>query len=361
MRKQTTQTLDKLGADILVPGVVSRIDDKIRESYEEIQSLLDLRRAAARLQRDTTPLPAIALLFERSDESKSRPAELVQPEIKQAGLTVSGLIAAYQTHDGSPWKNIRHKSRNNYEYLLRRLNEEIGREFIRNIDAKRLAELYDQWTATGRLSMAQSLSRMLSGLASFGHKVLQDKDCRELSILWNEVPHPRAEKTETQPLTEHDAELIITEAHKQKKYSVALAQAFQIDFPELGQKNVIGEWVPLGEPGESKIKIGNQKWLHGLLWSEIDQERMLKHPDSRTGKLIKCRLSDGKHVMRELERYEQLPTHGPVIIHEGPQLPYKAMTFRYIWRRVADAAGVPKTVKNMDARFVKQAIEGGEE
>ena len=51
----------------------------------------------------------------------------------------------------------------------------------------------------------------------------------------------------------------------------------------------------------------------------------------------------------------------PVILSEHTQEPYKPRTFAQTWRRVADKAGLPHTVWNMDARAgaISEAYEAG--
>jgi hypothetical protein len=39
-----------------------------------------------------------------------------------------------------------------------------------------------------------------------------------------------------------------------------------------------------------------------------------------------------------------------MIVNEKNRLPYTAFEFRRQWRRIADAAGIPKDAKNMDSR-----------
>src|SRR5207237_2665491 len=52
---------------------------------------------------------------------------------------------------------------------------------------------------------------------------------------------------------------------------------------------------------------------------------------------------------------------GPVIISEATGEPYKHRTFTQTWRRVADAAGLPRDIWNMDARAgaVSEAYAAG--
>jgi hypothetical protein len=64
------------------------------------------------------------------------------------------------------------------------------------------------------------------------------------------------------------------------------------------------------------------------------------------GKLIEARLSDAQLVMAELDLVGALRRTGPVIVSEATGLPYITYNVRRDWRRVADAAGIPKNVKN---------------
>jgi hypothetical protein len=69
--------------------------------------------------------------------------------------------------------------------------------------------------------------------------------------------------------------LIRAEAHRRGFPSIALAQAIQFECI-FRQKDVIGEWVPVAEPGTSEIvhespNGGTKKWLRGIRWSEVDE------------------------------------------------------------------------------------------
>ena len=108
-------------------------------------------------------------------------------------------------------------------------------------------------------------------MMTFGSTLLADKDCREVKRLLHDMrfkmPKPRTER-----LTADMVVAIRREAHKLGFASIALAQAFQFDCM-FRQKDVIGEWVPISEPGVSEIISGNEKWLKGLRWEEIDAFR----------------------------------------------------------------------------------------
>lgn len=54
-------------------------------------------------------------------------------------------------------------------------------------------------------------------------------------------------------------------------------------------------------------------------------------------------------LMFEIKRGD-LPASGPLIICEATGLPWEGEKFRRGWRRIAEMAGVPRSVKNMDSR-----------
>jgi len=132
-------------------------------------------------------------------------------------------------------------------------------------------------------------------------------------------------------------------------HSIALAQAFQFELM-LRQKDVIGEYIPLSEPGTSEVIKVDKKWMRGLRWSEIDESLTIHHVTSKKSKPLKASLRNAPMVMEELDRLGTIPQTGPIVVCEATGLPWVASYFRQMWRTIADAAGIPKTVRNMDSR-----------
>jgi hypothetical protein len=160
--------------------------------------------------------------------------------------------------------------------------------------------------------------------------------------------------TAEQRLTAEHAQKIINIAHEKGLDSIALAQAFQFDCITLRQKDVIGEWVPVTEPGPadlSNLHDGTSKWTRGLRWEEIDSNLVLRHTPIHGVKEIVIDLrNNAPTVMAEFKRIGDLPKSGPIIVYERSRLPYRTFQFRQTWRQLADAAGIPKNVKNKDSR-----------
>jgi hypothetical protein len=87
--------------------------------------------------------------------------------------------------------------------------------------------------------------------------------------------------------------------------------------------------------------------MRGLRWSAIDQNQILHV--TQGSKEIEVNLRDCPLVMAELKRLEKVPASGPVIIDEDTDKPYDDDKYRTLWRTIANSAGVPKNVKNMDS------------
>jgi hypothetical protein len=134
--------------------------------------------------------------------------------------------------------------------------------------------------------------------------------------------------------------------------SIALGTVLQFELT-LRQKDVIGEWepAPLAEGG---ILFKGRRWVNGLLWSDIDTDMVLRVKPTKTFKRHRIEIEfDLKLYPLIMEEIAIVPSErrvGPMIVSEHTGEPYKNRTYTQTWRRVADAAGVPRNIWNMDAR-----------
>jgi hypothetical protein len=135
---------------------------------------------------------------------------------------------------------------------------------------------------------------------------------------------------------------------------------------------VIGEWIPISEPGLSDISHKRYgKWSRGLRWEELDDRLILRHMTSKRQKMIELNLNLADMVLEEFAKdYKvpvskltraHMPAKGPMVLNDLTGYPYTASEFRRKWRIIADAAGIPKSVKNMDSRAgaITEATEAG--
>jgi hypothetical protein len=152
--------------------------------------------------------------------------------------------------------------------------------------------------------------------------------------------------------------------------SVALAQAFKTELP-LTQKDIVGEWIPISEPGMSDEINGDLKWVRGLRWEEIDDDLILRHPTVTKDKgavTLEFDLKKAPLVLEELKRYfdispgrtEKKPASGAVLKSEFSKRPWTADEFRRQWRNIATHAGIPKNLKFMDAKRGDASVQESE-
>lgn len=267
--------------------------------------------------------------------------------------TISGLIHSYKTDPDSVYKRpgkLRYASRVSYDAIMGLIEREYGAEYISSLKGRTVQRWYDGWAADGKVSIAHAKVRMLRMLLSFGTAILEDEECARMSAVLSKMKFEMA-KPRNEYLTVVHANTIRAKAHEMGRPSIALAQAFQFELM-LRQKDVIGEWVPVSEPGMSDLIAADRgrKWLRGLRWEEIDQNLILVHITSKKNKKITVNLANAPMVIEELGRLKERPSSGPVVLYEPTGLPYVASQFRTRWREVATAAGVPKSIRNMDSR-----------
>lgn len=265
--------------------------------------------------------------------------------------TVAELANLYQSRQDSPYQKLQHNSRATYATLIALIDRDHGSQVISDINTSVLQQWYEAWKAGNKAPVARSKMVMLRSLFGFGFSNLGNEDCARLAGILSKMTL-EAPKVRTEHLTYKQADAIRLKAHEKKRPSIALAQAFQSDAGLL-QKDVIGEWVPVGEPGISDIIVKGLKWVRGLRWEEIDGDMVLRH--SAGGKDIEVDLKWRPMVMEELARVKsanggQLPVNGPVVISEWDNLPWDAVEFRRWWRVLANECGIPKTVRNSDSR-----------
>lgn len=274
--------------------------------------------------------------------------------------TIKSLIVCYMADKVSGYTELRFRTRENYRSLMRRIEWDRGPVRLADVKFRDVKLWHQEWCADGKIAMGHSLVGMLRTLIGFGATIIEDQDCERLCGVLRKL-RCKMPKARTERLTADQAVLIRKTAHAMGLHSIALAQAFQFE-AMLRQKDVIGEWVPVREPGTSDVLARGRKWLRGLRWSEIDANLILRHLTSKRQKEIEVDLRSAPMVMEEFANLGDMSTRtGPIIIYEVTGVPYHTHQFRRIWRDVADAAGIPKGVKNMDSRAgaISEATDAG--
>lgn len=270
--------------------------------------------------------------------------------------TLSGLVHTYRTDPNSPYHTLKFRVRSSYDYMINRVQAELGNPRLADLDADQIMSLYNRSCEGERFSLGHAIVGKLRLLLNFGMITLKDDECTRLSVIMSKmrfkIPEARVER-----LTVEHVRAICDAAHRHFGWhSIALAQTLQFELM-LKQTDVLGEWVPASEPGISDVFRGSEKWVRGLRWSNIDESLILRcaiTSSRRTEpKEIEIDLKDAPMVRAELDFAAKLarnPTpSGPLVVCEATGLPWSLAEFRRKWRMVANEAGIPMNVKNMDS------------
>lgn len=286
---------------------------------------------------------------------------------------VGGLIDCYQTDPDSTYRKLRFASRKYVDVLCRRLKATHADDNIVDLKGRTFHRWHEEFGGNeGKIAMAHAMMGMVRTLMTFGMTILENDECARVSAILHKMRFTNS-KPRNERLTAEHVDLIRAKAHGEQAGAIALAQAFQFELM-LRQKDVIGEWVPLSEPGASEVIDGNSKWLRGIRWTEIDENLVLTHVTSKRQKEIVVDLSLAPMVMEELRRFigvradatitrDMLPAAGPIIVNDRTKFPFAAVTYRTRWRALADGCGIPKSVRNMDSRAgaISEATDAGAE
>jgi hypothetical protein len=278
--------------------------------------------------------------------------------------TLRQLVEGYRTDPDSNFQKLHYQVRVKHERLLARLAREHGSHPLKNIRFRMLASWYAEWLTGGRIAMARSLVDRMRELFRFGATLLEDQECARLFEALGELRLETSSPRSVQMTSQQAKDICDTARNHFGWHSIALAQALQYELL-LGQKDVIGEWVPAGEPGDSDIVWKGKKWLRGLRWSNIDKNLTLRHAVGAGGRKITADLKTAPMALKELRKCSETfrsiirTEHAlPFVICETTGMPWSTGEFRRKWRLVAKKAGVPDDITNRDS-FPAGMIRGG--
>ncbi len=281
------------------------------------------------------------------------------------GRVLKQLIDCYRSDPEFDFLKLKYHVRKNHDTELNRLIEKHGGTKLPDIRFRTLTAWYRGWLADGKIATARSLVSRLRELFRFGRSMLEDRECDRLFKDLGKLKLVSSPPRKVAMTAEH-ARAVCKVAREHFGWpSIALAQALQFELL-LGQKDVIGEWVPIDEPGKSDVVQENKKWLRGLRWSDIDKNLILRHTVGSGGRGIEVDLRTAPMVLEEFktlvaegdELVGLLPCSGPVVICDTNGLPWSTHEFRRKWRLVAKEAGIPDNVTNRDS-FPAGTVRGG--
>jgi hypothetical protein len=280
-------------------------------------------------------------------------------------MNLSTLMRHYRTDPVSNYAKLEYCTRRYYDRLMAHILRTVGDPEIAEIKGRTVHLWHQQWTDDGhKVSIGHALVGMMRTLVNFGFFALDDADCERAATILSKGRFANG-KPRTVRIT-RDQVLAIANFARPMAPMLALAQVLQFEF-SWRQKDVIGEWVPVSEPGLSDIhrvtKKGPLKWIKGVRWEEIDADGLVHHVTSKRKKLSEPTLAYAPLTCAEIDRMfpEGRPKFGPIILYQDTGLPYDADKFREHWRAAAIAVGVPLNVQNRDSRAggISEAIQLG--
>ncbi len=348
-------------------GQLARVSAPHEMSEEEHLSPLEvLEREEARLRELLDKIAIAKEVFRALPGGLAKAASQFQDHAPTAAIakastahaydgTVASLAYCYRHDPRSTYHQLKSRVRDNYDGPIDRMVAEIGDERVEDLNALRIQDLYkSSWAAGGKLATGHIMVGKLRLLSSFGSTVLDDDGCTRLSAILGNLRFPLPKARGERLTTKHVNDIRAVAGDIFGWRSIALAQSFQFELPQLKQIDVIGEWVPIGEPGTSEIMHGNEKWLHGLRWSDLDENMVLRRTltSGRQSQKKEIEIDLKKNcpmVVDELSRIPPWNRQGPIVLNEATGKPWKGSEYRRKWRKVADKAGVPKSIKNMDS------------
>jgi hypothetical protein len=278
--------------------------------------------------------------------------------------SIGSLCNQFQIHDASPYKlRAKWNTQRLYDQCIKIICNTVGARALRELIGPDFTRWHTKWgdpSAEGRprrLTRAKHCMDTVRRVVSFG-VTLGYADCARADVILGKMRF-QMPKSRLSKLTLEQVRKIRSAAHDLGLGSIALAQTIQFELA-MRQKDVIGEWVPR-EGASGGITHKNTFWTGGMVWSDIDADMILRKTHVKTGFTVEHDLGLYPDILHEIDLVDPSRRVGPMIISEATGEPYKHRTFTQTWRRVADVAGLPKGVWNMDSRSgaISEAYDAG--
>lgn len=267
--------------------------------------------------------------------------------------TLKSLSQLFQTNTDSPFQGLKWNSQENILKSLVIVEKTVGARQIDKLlgpDFKRWHASWGEPKAPGkppRPWRAKHTIDTIRQLVSYG-VTLGFEDCFRADLILSKIRF-KTPPARTSVMTQAHVDAVCKAAHETGYPSIALATTLQFALT-MRQKDVVGEWEPADAEDEGGITYRDKRWVNGLTWADIDDNMILRKVHTKTGFAVEHDLKLHPAALEEIALVEADRRIGPVIICETTGVPYKNRKFTQRWRIVADKAGIPKTVWNMDAR-----------
>lgn len=274
--------------------------------------------------------------------------------------TITSLINNYLTDPDSPFAGVRANTQTSYLADLKIIKRTVGARRVASLTRRDFSAWHRNFAlpkngGPPRARRARGLMVMLRAIIGYG-VTMRFAGCRDARDVLSEMQFPQSERR-IQALTVAQAEAIIDKALELGLRSIALGQALQFELG-LRQIDVIGQWNK--NDGGGGIAYGDRKWSGGITWTELTSGRLAKRT-SKTGQMGEWNPAAYPLILKAMAAFPEAERIGPAIINEPTGQPYKDRRYGHVWRKVANKAGIPREVWNMDSRAgaISEANDAG--
>lgn len=267
--------------------------------------------------------------------------------------TLASLVRRYERDPVSPYAQIKWNTRIVYDRTLETIERAFGKRALANLGLSDFRRWYDEAkkpkTPGGpeRVNKAHKIISLLRRLFTYG-VAAELPECGRLAGILEASRFKQPGRRRVKLELAH-VKAFVAAALAAERLSLALATAFQFE-TTLRQKDVIGEWEPAPEADTGGIRFHGRRWVNGLTWADVTVDFEIYKETTKTGAIAAHDLKLCPMTMELLGRVPPAARIGPLIVDEKAGRPYATDGFTREWRNVANLAGVPKHVRNMDAR-----------
>lgn len=278
--------------------------------------------------------------------------------------TIGSLCDAFERHPQSPIHEVKTSTAESYVDSLKVLRATVAARAVRAVAPIDVKGWYAKWRAPKRIEApgqpprfgpervkrAHDAVATLRMILRFG-KALGHAECGDLAEGLSMIQFERSARRESAMTVEH-ARAFIAQALKRgddRGLYMAIGVACQFE-TILRQIDVIGEW---------RIENGREVWSGSFTWENLPGG-WLRLRTSKTGAWLAHDLTRLELLWPLMQQVPQSARVGAVVKGEGG-LPIRTRSYRKWFREIADLAGVPRGVWNMDARAggVTEALDLG--
>lgn len=287
----------------------------------------DMARAARcrELERD--------LMRWRSDQTKP----LIEP------FTWGWLIRRYLHDDFSPFRDVKANTAEEYRWWMETITTAIGDVLIAQTDYERIKRwhvaMQDKGRSVAYIARWFNRLRLAANYGALINPALCARPKEILSGMRFTAPTPR----KVAP-TEAQITAIIAKADAAGDAMTALAMSLMW-WTMLRPVDVVGQYLGKGD---------SARWADGLTWNmvSIEAATITKTPSKTEEAMPEALVWDLSPVPELIARLSAIPVDqriGPVI-RQGNGKPFHRRWFNTLYRRYAEAAGVPDHVQMRDTR-----------